>query len=1072
MHVRLLVAVTAMLLVQELAGQSRFPLETVIQKGHELAVISVAISPDSNYIATGSRDRSVKVWSLKSGTEIRSFLGLPTSPHTVAFSSDGKNLLAAAYETLVVWEVETGKLIYQITTKERLTAAAFSPDQRFIVYGGYMDSVTVRSWPEGKIITQLTVNPDKGSGHGISIAMSADGKRIAFGETNRTFRVFDVTTWNEVYKFDYPDAWCGGCASFPAFSPDGRFLYGITTHIPVRKYDLETGQVVKEYPVELRDPESLAVNPDNSLLAVVEETIIRIWDSSTGTLVRELTAEPQSNFHKVTFTSRNELLIACDNNTAFIYNISENRNSIAFTGILNNRDRGGLDYDPNFYWESHIARYVRLKNTIMITPDGKSLIRGKFGTRVRQWDLASGGGIMEFSGHNKAVLSYDISKDGTRLLTGGGDGRVILWDVRTGDSLKVIRAHRELIFSVSFSHDEKMFACASWDGSMRLYDLENGKWIQYFDLNNNSAYNLAFHPNDLYLFVAKLDKTLLMIEPDTREVVRNFIGHTDVVSSIRINRNGTHLLTASWDGTVRIWDIATGLMTGHEGAVHTAIYSTDETLIYSAGADRVIRIWDAKTLRLIKSFEGHTAEITSLAINPEGSMLVSHSLDGVTKFWDLKNGREFFEHLHLNDRDWLVKTNEGYFNGTGDARKYVHFVSGLTTYNVDQFFEEFYRPDLLPKIFRERGGSGLDNIQGKIIESPPPGVDIAILPSENKSQATLYIKLTDQGNGVESLRILHNGKSIPTDKSRLTFPSGKGKSVTYTQPVNLVGGENQFTAIATNKSRIESTPGTVSIYSSIEDLKNTCYIVSVGINRYSNPRMNLNYARPDAESFLRTLSDSENSLFSKTELITLYDDNASREQILNTLDELSGKINAEDIFIFYYAGHGSMVDGNFFFIPSEATRLYDANSLNKDAIAASILQEKFRNIKALKQLIIMDACQSAGSVELLAQRGAVEEKAIAQLSRSAGIHVLASAGSEQFATEFAELGHGLFTYVLLQALSGEADGAPKDNKVTIYELKSYIDDQMPELTRKLKGKPQYPYTFSRGQDFPLILKSQ
>jgi uncharacterized caspase-like protein len=118
----------------------------------------------------------------------------------------------------------------------------------------------------------------------------------------------------------------------------------------------------------------------------------------------------------------------------------------------------------------------------------------------------------------------------------------------------------------------------------------------------------------------------------------------------------------------------------------------------------------------------------------------------------------------------------------------------------------------------------------------------------------------------------------------------------------------------------------------------------------------------------------------------------------------------------------------------------------------------------------MDACQSGGSVELLATRGASEEKAIAQLSRSAGIHVMASAGSEQFATEFAELGHGLFTYVLMRALQGEADGAPKDGKVTIYELKSYIDDQVPEMTRKLKGKPQYPYTFSRGQDFPVVIE--
>ena len=150
-------------------------------------------------------------------------------------------------------------------------------------------------------------------------------------------------------------------------------------------------------------------------------------------------------------------------------------------------------------------------------------------------------------------------------------------------------------------------------------------------------------------------------------------------------------------------------------------------------------------------------------------------------------------------------------------------------------------------------------------------------------------------------------------------------------------------------------------------------------------------------------------------------------------------------------------------------RLYDEDNLKKTAIEANELQKLLENIKALKQVIIMDACQSGQSVELLAQRGAMEEKAIAQLSRSDGIHVFASAGSAQYASEFTSLGHGLFTYVLLHGLSGKADGSTMDGKITIYELKSYLDDQVPELSLQYKGQTQYPFTFSRGQDFPLIL---
>jgi uncharacterized caspase-like protein len=276
--------------------------------------------------------------------------------------------------------------------------------------------------------------------------------------------------------------------------------------------------------------------------------------------------------------------------------------------------------------------------------------------------------------------------------------------------------------------------------------------------------------------------------------------------------------------------------------------------------------------------------------------------------------------------------------------------------------------------------------------------------------------------------------------------------------------------VANNRDNIESDPHTSSYFSEHATKSSTCYILSVGINQYHNTKLSLNYARPDAQSFSDLMKGKGTQLFKGVELVSLYDTEATRTRILGALDELAGRIGPEDVFIFFYAGHGSMIDNHFYFIPTETSRLYDERSLSKDALDASVLQEKFKAIKALKQLIIMDACQSGGSVELLATRGAGEEKAIAQLSRSAGIHIMASAGSEQFASEFTSLGHGLFTSVLLRALQGEADGAPKDGKVTIYELKSFIDDQVPEASRKLKGNPQYPYTFSRGQDFPLVLQ--
>ena len=1055
-------------------------IETIIQKGHELAVVCVATSPDSNYVATGSRDKSAKLWEMNTGREVRSFLGHEATVTSVVFSSDGKFLITGSNDkTTRIWEVSTGKEIFTNTTSDIVTSIAIDPSMKFFVvagYGnsGYGDSATVFDFQSKKVVSRIRSNADKGLGSGVDVAISPDGKWVGIGEDNRRVTLYNSGNWQKVHSFEYETGYCGGCGSRLVFSPDNKYLYLASHNGPLRKYDINTFALIKTYQEGARDLTGLAVSSDGKIIARATEKEVTVWDESSGDSLSTIPAAKQGEFHEIAFTlDSKKLLITSDNNTALLWNFSEGRVENALTGFLNQRDQGGLDYDPNFYWQSAIARYVRFKNALLVSLDGKTLIKGKFGTKVKRWDIASGKTIMEYVGHKKAVLCYDLSKDGKQLLTGGGDGKIMRWDLTTGDSLTSIQTYREPIFDIHFSHDEKTVISSSWDGTMKIHDLETGNRLTYLEFENGSAYNIAFHPNDLYFFTARLDNTLQLWEIDTRKVVRDFVGHTDIISSIRVSNDAQTLLSGSWDGTIRLWDIGTGLMakkfSGHRGAVHTAIFSPDGRMVYSAGADRTIRVWDIVTSKIVRTYEGHNAEVSTLLFSPDSKMLISHSVDGVTKFWDVATGNEFFEHIHLGEKDWMVKNPEGYFNGTDDARKYIHFVSGIKTYSVDQFFHEFYRPDLLPEIFNNRGMlKGTKGIHGKLKNSPPPSVKIAVIPT-TPGKAEIYVRLIDNGNGAENLRLYHNGKSIALDQSILKFPSSRGQFTTYKQEIDLIGGTNTFSAVAVNRDNIESDPQKIEVYSEHATKSSTCYVLSVGINHYKNSKLNLNYARPDAESFTSLMDGKTSNLFKEIKQITLYDEEASRQNILSTLDALAGKISQEDVFIFYYAGHGSMVSNTFYFIPTEGFRLYDEGALKKEAIDANLLQEKFKKIKALKQLIVMDACQSGGSVELLATRGATEEKAIAQLSRSAGIHVLASAGSEQVATEFASLGHGLFTYVLMKALQGEADGAPKDGKITIYELKSYIDDQVPEMTRKLKGSPQYPYTFSRGQDFPIVM---
>jgi uncharacterized caspase-like protein len=160
----------------------------------------------------------------------------------------------------------------------------------------------------------------------------------------------------------------------------------------------------------------------------------------------------------------------------------------------------------------------------------------------------------------------------------------------------------------------------------------------------------------------------------------------------------------------------------------------------------------------------------------------------------------------------------------------------------------------------------------------------------------------------------------------------------------------------------------------------------------------------------------------------------------------------------------------FYLIPHDVTSLYGNDDiLKKKGISAEYLRKISTEIKSQKQLFVLDACQSGAATDVFAMRGASGEKAIMQLARSTGIAMLSASSSDQYATEFKEIGHGVFTFSILEGLTGKADGAGKDKKITVNELKSYIDDRVPDLTQKYRGQAQYPQSFIKGMDFPIVI---
>lgn len=1043
-------------------------LRTVIQRGHEAPVLIARFSSNGQYVATGSKDNTAIIWEAASGRQLRTFYGHHASVNALDFHPTDYLLVTAADDKkIIIWNLITGEKQFEHDWDSWISDISFSPDGNYLLIGGGKYEAELFDWREEKAVHQFKVRKTQ---YGVELGFSADGSKAFIGNDDGRWIVHDVQSGESLDTLrNLRSSSCGGCLLH--FDIDDERMLSVARSGPLTLWDWPTGSLITEIGEAENDFQEVALS-DSYVFAEDEKQIYQ-W-SLEGELVRTF-GEGEEELNGIHLSPNDSFLLSYGNDRVTrIWDAYTGELVQELSGYLNRSNDRGLSFGLNSYWHSGINKYLSIRNRSEISPDGQHIIRGHHNSSAYLWDTKSGRIKLELKGHEKIVVDYLFTPDSKLVYTASGDRSVRLWDVKTGAELRRFDGHRDLVFELALSEDGHYLVSGSWDGTAILWDTGTGEIVQQYRFDNYSPYTLSFAYHDQYLLIGGLDKKLKLIEIDTGLPVVEYVGHKDIVTDIVMSNES--FMTASLDGMIKKWELKTGFQSkkylGHTGAVYDICNDSHGLYFASGGADKTVRLWEQDGDE-VKRFEGHTGAVTGVRFIQDDRVLVSSSLDGTTRYWDVETGVEIATHVFLGSHDWLTKSVRGYFDATEGARENIFFVKGLKSYSLDQFFEEFYRPDILEKSLELGSDVYYDSdLQQKLIDFPPPKVEI-VSPADgekvNSPELDLVVKLTNRGGGIDELRLLHNGKRI-LGHDRSVPDEHKDKKALYRHiPLTLVPGKNEISVSAFSQARIESDIVSRTLVYEGQPSSITCHVVTVGINAYKNPILNLNYARNDAEGFSELIKKGGKQLYDEMIFYPLYDEDATKENMLKVLDQVAEKAKPEDVLVFFYAGHGSTMEGDFYFIPTENVRLYDLKKLKSQALYAGDIQEKLSKIPALKQMVVIDACQSGSSTKLLASRGAEEEKALAQLSRSTGVHILAASGSEQFATEFEQLGHGLFTYVILDALGGKADGAPKDGKVTIYELKSYLDDQVPTYSIQFKGKPQFPVTYSQGQDFPIVI---
>jgi WD40 repeat protein len=1113
-------------------SQESYPLETILQKGHSKYVTCADFHPSGKYIVTGGFDNSIILWNAKSGKEIRMFNRHTSAVWSVVFSKDGSQILStSADQTTKLYDVITGNLIHSFSMpKDDIRQAYFSPDGNLIYLVNNRDGIFVHDRLSGDLIGEYSKNYasyyqrdviditgtkivstagykgsvvfDIKSGDTLlslpfdktyGMAFSPDGSKIALSSSKLFTKVFDAATGKEIIELrdTESDARCDGCNTKQVWSNSGKYLLTMSNKVDAILWEVTSGKIVKRFNSLRERPVNLKFSPDDSKVLISFDKEVFVYDLKSGRETMHVKND-QISYYEVNFSpDGNYIVLPGDENTAEVWDVRTGRVSKSLEGFINRKRDDGLRYSYANWTDAGILEYITKRKSFELSPDDKHIVIGGIDSTALMIELESGKVVREFNGHSKIVIAFDFSPDGKTLATAGGDRTIKIWDVATGKELETIRAHRNLIFDLEYSSNGRQIASASWDGTMGIWNLETGDY-RIKDMNNKSPYKIGFSPNDLYVVTGDLGEEVNFWEIDAAESFRKLVGHTDITGDFDFSPDGKELVTASWDGKVKVWDVLTGMLIGrnahHSGAVYAVAYDPKSRFIASAGADNSVVLWDSKTNKVIQTLYGHTNAVTDLAFTSDGSKLISTSVEGVIKVWDLNSFTERYSRIQISKTEWLSTTSLGYFDGSSKALGLVNYVSGLEVVPVSSLFDKYYSPGLMKRINNGESFNDTGENIGKLIGDSPI---IAFHLSETSKRSipvthdSVYIWKKDvlniglhidsQDQEIEEIRIYNNGKLIQVEEMEKNIVFRGGDKDIRDFEIALSHGKNEITALVVNEERTESEETKILVeYDGIAALTDL-YILSIGINKYKNSSYNLDYAVNDSKSFTRAVEKGGDTLFNTVVEYSITNEGATKENIQSTIEEIKAKIGPEDVFVFYYAGHGVMSyeeneeDSDFFIVTYDVTNLYgETEMLKEKAISAKELMEYSVQVVAEKQLFILDACHSGGALNSFATRGSSREKALAQLARSTGTFFLTASQDAQYANEVGDLKHGLFTYALLEIIEGQVGGSG-DQKVTVTEIKTYVEDRVPELTEEHRGSPQYPTSYSFGQDFPIVI---
>lgn len=684
--------------------------ETFVQIGHTSSINSVDLSPDGQWLLSGSGDDSIKLWEAASGRLIRTFKDTE-DVEFVAFLPGGRSFFSFNWKGKVsVWNIETGVKIREFALSEMSGATsghAVSYDGNVLraivglrlyiadVLRGVVTDVVERP-KSGPISSRL------GFGFGSRNAISSNGRmmfssvRESASESimqskDKTLMLWEIATGRILATLSGHTE----RIDVVTLSADNRYGLSGSRDKTVRLWDLKSGQAGAVFTGHQKAIEALAFSADGKyVLSGSRDNTMKLWSVDDEKEIRSFAHASEVTF--VRFSPESRYAISGDDNGAITYWDIQNGQVV--------KEFKSLAADANAF-----ANFS----------DGKYLLTGSSKGQLRLWDTAAGRMLCNIDAHRETITAVQFTPNGQYLLSASYDKTIKLWDRKHGQLKRTFQGHAGQIYKAVISPDGRYILSAAQGNDIRLWNLADGAEMTALNLSGVYLWSIGFSADSRHLLIAHDQKkpghTVRVLALDGREVKRYVdvafggysgdgqyflsreyrapqvqeqkifapdaqpkkkIRHSDqlkenelvdintgralgrfgqkgAIVSVSISALPNVVLTKNrYETDIRLWDIISGKDI-RRFPVHFGLLTSDGKKII-APANQTLQAFDRETGRAYASFTGSaTGKISALALSAGGGYAVTGDNSGMLQFWDVGAG-SLLKTIKADERDGII----------------------------------------------------------------------------------------------------------------------------------------------------------------------------------------------------------------------------------------------------------------------------------------------------------------------------------------------------------------------------------------------------------------------------------